>query len=175
MTDQEIILLIQDRKEHKALIKLYNYQGKATALVLQYGGSKEDAQDIFQEALLVLCKKVWEGNFVLSSKLDTYVYAICLNILRNELKQKSNKKIHIPDLYQWEDENEFDAIFERERQLVSVEKVLLKVGDPCLKLLKLFYFELKRVKEIVNLMGYKTENSVKVQKFKCIERIKKMM
>jgi RNA polymerase sigma factor (sigma-70 family) len=175
MTDQEIISKIREGNEHRALVKLYAYQSRVVTLVGKYGGSKADAQDVFQDALLILCKKVKEETFQLTAKLDTYLYGVCLNIWRNELREKGKTAFSMPEEHQVYDETDWDAIFEKERKLKNVEAVLLKLGEPCLKLLKLFYYESMRIKEIVKAMGYKTENSVKVQKYKCLERAKKMI
>ncbi|CAG5078326.1 RNA polymerase sigma factor [Parvicella tangerina] len=175
MTDQEIITLIEERREHKALVKLYRYESRVSTLIKKYGGSKEDAQDVFQDALLILCKNVWAGDFKLTSKLDTYLYGVCFNLWRTALKSKKGKEINLPDEYRLEDQNELEALIAKEGKIKQVEEVLKKLGDPCLKLLQLFYYQAKKIKEIMQEMKYKTENTVKVQKYKCIERAKKMI
>ncbi len=175
MTDQEIITLIEERREHKALVKLYRYESRVSALIKTYGGSKEDAQDIFQDALLLLCKKVWEGNFKLTSKLDTYLYGVSFNLWRTELKSKKGQEIDLPDDYRLEEQNELETLMAKEGKIKQVEEVLQKLGEPCLRLLQLFYYQAKRIKEITQIMKYKTENTAKVQKYKCIERAKKMI
>ncbi|MFT5600894.1 MAG: RNA polymerase sigma factor (sigma-70 family) [Flavobacteriales bacterium] len=175
MKDEEIIQLIADRKENRALVKLYRYQGKVTSLIISRGGSKEDGQDIFQDALLILCKKVWEGNFKLTSKLDTYLYSVCYNIWRNQSKDLASSKLtnELPEEFAVDDD--LQLLLQKESKIKQVEEVLQKLGNPCLELLTLFYHSALRVKEIVKKMGYKTENSVKVQKYKCLERAKKMI
>lgn len=175
MTDQEIILKIREGKENRALVNLYNYQSRVITLVLKFGGTKDDAKDVFQEALLILCKKVKDTSFQLTAKLDTFLYGICLNVWREELKQKGKSNFEIPTEYLIADETDWEALFEKEKKLKKVEEMLYQLGNPCLELLKLFYFQSMRVKEIAKKMGYKSENSVKVQKYKCIERAKKMM
>ncbi len=176
MTDEKIIELIQNRKEDKALIKLYRYQGKVTSLVKSRGGSKDDAQDVFQEALLILCKKVWEGNFKLTAKLDTYLYSICYNLWRHQL-EKNNKhfKVEVNDQLQLTDVDGIDEAIEKECKINLAESVLIKLGEPCLKLLKMFYYEALKMKEIANRLGYKSESTAKTQKYKCIERAKKQI
>lgn len=175
MTDQEIIKLIEERKEHKALVKLYRYESRVITLTKKYGGTKEDAQDVFQDALLILCKNVWKGDFVLSSKLDTYLYGVCFNLWRTRIKTKKEIKIEMPDEYRLESEDELQELFAKEAKIKQVEKVLKQLGDPCLKLLQLFYYQSMKLKEIMKEMKYKTENTVKVQKYKCMERAKKMI
>lgn len=174
MTDSQIIEFIEQRKEGKAMVKLYQYQNVVKKMILSKGGTNDDALDIFQEALIILCKKVWQGNFQLKSKLDTYIYGICYNLWRDHLKtRKDNLFTEMEDDYHIEDDlNEF---IEREGKISLIEDILSKIGEKCLKLLKLFYYEKMKVKEIVNILNYSSENTVKVQKYKCIERAKKMI
>jgi len=176
MTDEQIIDLISQRKEHKALVKLYKYQGKVEGLIMGRGGSKQDAIDIFQDALLIFCKKIWEGNFKLTSKIDTYLYSVCYNIWRNELaKRNQQHSFEIDEKLELAEEDNLNEILIKEAKLKSVEAILLKLGEPCLKLLKLFYYEALRMKEIATRMGYSSEKTAKAQKYKCIERAKKMI
>lgn len=175
MTDQEIITLIKERKEHKALVKLYRYESRVSALIKKYGGSKEDAQDVFQDALLILCKNVRNGDFKLTSKLDTYLYGVCFNLWRTAMKSKKGVEIDLPEDYRFENQNELEQLIVKEGEIKQVEQVLQKLGEPCLRLLQLFYYQAMKIREIMEEMRYKTENSVKVQKYKCIERAKKMI
>lgn len=174
MNDEHIIELIKQRKEGKAMLKLYRYQSVVKKMISSKGGSKEDALDIFQEALIILCKRVWQGDFELSSKLDTYIYGICYNLWRDHLKtRKDNYHKEMTEEYIFDDN--FDELIEKERKITAIEDALKKIGEACLKLIKLFYYEKKKVKEIVEILNYSSENSVKVQKYKCIERAKKMI
>ena len=172
MTDEKIIELILERKEHKALVKLYRYQGKVEALIQSRGGTKEDARDIFQEALVIFCKKVWEGNFQLTSKLDTFLYSICYNLWRNVKKAPETE---ISDNFQAVSIDGLDELLEKEQKIKKVEFVLQKLGEPCFRLLRMFYYEALKMKEIAKKLGYSSEKTAKAQKYKCIERAKKMI
>ncbi len=174
MTDSQIIHLIETRKESRAMQNLYRYQSVVKKMILSKGGTSDDALDIFQEALIILCKKVWKGDFLLTSKLDTYIYGICYNLWRDHLKtSKDNLYKEMTDEYPMDDE--LEMLLEKEEKIIAIEYVLEQIGTACKQLLKLFYFDKKKVKEIVKELGYSSENTVKVQKYKCIERAKKMI
>ena len=174
LTDSQIIDLIKQRKENKAMFKLYRYQGVVKKMIQSKGGTSEDALDIFQDALIILCKKVWSGNFKLTSKLDSYIYGICYNLWRDHLKTRKDGSYHKMD-EEYPIEDNLEEIIERESKISVIEDVLDRIGESCLKLLKLFYFEKKKIKEIVKILNYSSENTVKVQKYKCIERAKTMI
>lgn len=174
MTDSQIIHLIETRKESRAMQKLYRYQSVVKKMILSKGGTTDDALDIFQEALIILCKKVWQGNFHLTSKLDSYIYGICYNLWRDHLKA-SKDDLHKEMTEEFALDDELELLLEKEKKIAAIEGVLTKIGAACQQLLKLFYFEKRKVKEIVEIAGYSSENTVKVQKYKCIERAKKMI
>jgi len=174
MTDSQIIHLIETRKESRAMEKLYRYQSVVKKMIISKGGTTDDALDIFQEALIILCKKVWQGNFLLKSKLDTYIYGVCYNLWRDRLKtSKDNLHEEMTEEYPLDDE--LELLIEKEEKIMAIEHVLKQIGDACKQLLKLFYYDRKKVKDIVKELGYSSENTVKVQKYKCIERAKKMI
>ena len=174
MTDQQIIELIESRKEGKALTKLYRYQPQVVAMIKSRGGSKDDALDVFQEALIIFCKKVWEGNFELTSKLDTYLYSVSYYIWKNKFEKDAKwltvegeaNPVHIDDM---------DEVLEKEAKISRVEAVLENLGEPCFKLLQYFYYKGLSMKELAAKFGYKSINVAKTQKYKCIERARKQI
>lgn len=73
MNDQKLIELLQSNKTDKAFANLYKGYPKVEKLILSKGGTKADAQDVFQEALIVLYRKVTSTKFELTSQLSTYL------------------------------------------------------------------------------------------------------
>ena len=59
------------------------YYPMVKKLVVEKGGTKEDAEDVFQETLIVLIEKKRNKEFNLTSKESTYVYGIALNKVRD--------------------------------------------------------------------------------------------
>ena len=70
--------------ENQAFKQVYR-QGFSlvAALILKNGGKEEDAQDVFQEVLFVLVKKLRDPDFQLSCALNTYLYAVARNIWKS--------------------------------------------------------------------------------------------
>ena len=90
MTDQEIIDLVRDGKNENPIKWLYQEFPKIERLILQSGGSKQLAEEIFNDSLLLLLEKVREDQFQLTSKLTTYFYGINRFLLLNELRKNKN-------------------------------------------------------------------------------------
>lgn len=79
MRDHKIVQLLREGKESIAFRKLYSCYPKIEKLILSNGGSKSDAEDLFQEALIIFYEKVQQSNFELRSSISTY-----LQILRRK-------------------------------------------------------------------------------------------
>ncbi len=176
MNDQSIIEALRSSKRDKALIKLYRYYPKVEKLILSKGGNKQDAQDIFQEGLLVLCKRVKEQDFKLTSKAQTYLYSICRFLWKNELKKLNRKpKTEMVLELSSDEEESLEAILQKEEKIKIATQILSELGERCWRLLKLFYYQSLRMKEIAQKMGFSSEKIARNQKYKCLERAKRKL
>src|SRR5882762_10363741 len=88
MTDQEIITHLRHNKYSLAIKGLYNILPAVKQYIKNNNDTKDDAQDIFQDALVILYQKIHEGNFMLSVPLKTYLLAVVKNCWLQELRQK---------------------------------------------------------------------------------------
>lgn len=174
MTDDEIIQAIRGGNREKPIKLLYKEYPKIERLIIQSGGSKIIAQEIFNDSLILVIEKVLSPNFKLTSKLTTYLYGINRILIKNELKKK-NKYHEI----EWKDtliltNESIDYDLEYESKLASVEALIKRVSEKCQQIFKRFYFEKKSMQTIANELGYSSENSAKTQKYKCIEQAHKL-
>jgi len=64
---------------------------------------------------------------------------------------------------------------QKELDLKMVSKALTLIGEPCHQLLDFFYFSKKSMEEISSSMGYKNPETAKNQKYKCMERLRKLV
>lgn len=174
MNDEQIIIQLRGNKRDKALVKLYRYFPKVEKLILSKGGSKADAQDIFQESLIIFCEKVEDDGFELTSSANTYIYGICRLLWRNELRKRKNQKwSEIQTELNDDAEQELEAKLLQDSRINLIESVLNDLGKRCLELLKLFYYQALSMKDIVKKLDFSSEKIAKNQKYKCMERARK--
>jgi RNA polymerase sigma factor (sigma-70 family) len=171
MEDQKIIDLIKSNKHDKVFATLYKYFPVVKKMILANGGRSEDAEDIYQEALIVFYKKASAENFKLTSSINTYLYSIC-RFMWNDCLKKQQKKMLIDLEQQQVNETEFITDIETENQLMLAEKIISELGVRCQEILLLFYFQSKKLKDIAVKMGYNSEQTAKNQKYKCLESAK---
>ncbi len=175
MTDQQIIQLIQQNKHSSAFKRLYRYFTPVQKLVQSRGGSHDDAKDVFQDALVILCKKVTDANFTLTASLDTYLYSVSRYLWNDELKRRGRtNEIQLSEKHDVP-ENEITEWVNDENKIKQAENVLEKLGKRCLQILSMFYTENKNMKSIAKKMEFTSENAAKNQKYKCLERAKTML
>lgn len=165
MLDQKIIQLIRTGKSDKALDGLYKHFPMIRKMVRTHGGDVRDAEDVFQDALVILCRKIENPDFTLTSRLSTYLYGVCRYLWKDELRRR--KRAIPPDLA--DTEEAAATAVEEELTIKLAEKVLLELGDRCRELLGLFYEAGLQLKDIASRMGYSSENTAKTQKYKCLE------
>jgi len=171
MEDTKIPELIRSGKPDKAFASLYRYFPVVKKMVLANGGNPQDAEDLYQEALLVFYKKALQPDFNLTSTISTYVYSICRYLWKDQLKKQ--RRFAFTEIeQQLVNEQEFTTEIENENQFKLAEKAVSGLGDRCKELLIQFYFHSKKLKDIAAKMGYSSKNTAKNQKYKCLEAAK---
>jgi RNA polymerase sigma factor (sigma-70 family) len=174
-TGTEMIGRIRER-DPKTLALVYK---ETFPMVLKYiasnNGSKEDAQDVFQDAFYLLIQKTNNPDFELTSLVSTYLVGISKNLW---LKKLTRNNID-PDLYKTEILlNEQDLEPAQEEQLGRVKHMtesLNALGEPCKTLLIQYYYFRQTMKEIALMLHYTNPENAKNQKYKCLQRLKKIV
>jgi RNA polymerase sigma factor (sigma-70 family) len=166
MKDQEIIQLLRSGNTHLALRKLFVYQNTVVKHIKANSGSRQDAEDVFQEALIILCRKACDANFQLTSTLNTYIFGICKNLWRDELRKRSGDSAILPD----HDFIDADDSLVNEQKYNLAEKALNAVSETCRSIFQLFYIEKISMISIAERLGLSSENAAKIQKYKCLEK-----
>lgn len=133
------------------------------------GGSADDAKDIFQEAMLVFYEKVVHDQLILTASMSTYLMAICKNLWRQEL-EKRTRKIPLTD-------KQVDGFWEETdtETLPSMQLTdfVSELGEKCKDILVSFYYFGQRLEQIAARHHYSNIRTATVQKFKCLERLRK--
>jgi RNA polymerase sigma factor (sigma-70 family) len=166
MTDQEIIAHLQNDKYQKAVNGLYKFMPAVKSFVLKNSGTSEDAKDIFQDALVVLYKKVHTKDFTLTVSLNTYLVAIAKNVWWQELRKRNKMPMTEPQ------DDIAEVFVDDEPQFSLAEAAFHLLGEKCKQLLTLFYFQKKSFREIATMLAFSDEQVAKNQKYRCIQKAK---
>lgn len=173
MEDQRIIGLIQAGKDHEAFKALYAYLPKVEHLVRQNSGRSGDAKDIFQDALIIFHRRVRSADFTLTSSIGTFLFAICRNLWRDELRRRNKS------LGEWKLDTEADepadltSLLAREGEFKQAEQALKSLGAKCVDVLTRFYVKHEPLAVIAKALGFSGEGAAKTRKYKCLEEARK--
>jgi RNA polymerase sigma factor (sigma-70 family) len=146
------------------------------AFVIKNSGSEEDAQDIFQESMIVLYEKTRNKSFELTSKISTYVYSVCRHLWLKKLQQQGKQPTRTIEGFEefFEADNELERHEQKEAILIKLEASLENLGEPCSSLIKAFYLEKQNMQTIAERFGYTNAENAKTQKYKCFIRLKRI-
>ncbi len=136
-----------------------------------------EADDLFQEALLVVYDNVRKSDFQLQSKLSTYILSICKYMWYNRSRKLSAMKTdnygEEVEVLKWV-EQDMEFFQQQEEHYLKLQEALDELGEPCKGLLEAYYVQDLSMKEISEMMEYTNANNAKTQKYKCLNRLKKI-
>jgi len=168
MKDHEILARI-GKGDEAALDYLYKeHYRMMIKIVLNNNGTEEEAKDIYQDALIVFWQKAVKSDLVLTSKISTYIYSICLNLWRKELDRKS-RLIHD------EHETAVEVDYEVEERGEIVRQCIGELGDVCKRILTYYYFDEMNMNEIAEKLNFANTDTAKTKKYKCKKRLDQLI
>ncbi len=175
MSDQEIISALKQGNQN-AFKHVYSGYGMVENYILNNSGNREDARDLYQNALIIFYRKIKEPEFELNSKISTYVFSIVKNLW---LKKITRNKETTQSEFQDKEVEENDFELDKSNSDVNVgsylSNLLQKIGDPCKSLITLFHFDKLEWEVIAEKLNYKTAHAARNQKYKCFLKIRKLI
>jgi RNA polymerase sigma factor (sigma-70 family) len=159
------------RNDNVILQYIYkNFYYKVNLLIKKNSGDDDDANDIFQEAIIVVYRKLKANDLIISCAFETYLYSVCKFLWLKQLARlKSEKEILLDSTnFEVEFDHDFSELVEKNERFKLYQKHFQLLGSDCQKLLQLF-FDRVPLKQIAQIMGFSSEKYVKKRKFKCKE------
>lgn len=173
-TDASILegLRNNDNMAWKLLYK--EHTNSLRQMVLNKGGSELDADEIEQEALIVLWEKIQNPDFKLTSKISTYLYGVArIKLLERFRKEGKTFSSNQDDISDEEDFSEFDTEPQTDLQRVLVLS-LSEITEKCRQILTLFYLKKEKMEKVAEFMGLAHADAAKKRKYKCFKRLQEI-
>ncbi|HAF28688.1 MAG TPA: hypothetical protein DCG75_06530 [Bacteroidales bacterium] len=159
----------QDKEILKSIYSIYFPTIKR--FILDAKGSEQDAKDVFQEGIIIIYRKIKEGNINLTSSFKSYIYSVCRFIWMKQLSKERENAEQLDVYLEYEEipDVRLDE-YEKNEQYKLYQKHFLRLEKECQKLLQLF---LKNVplKEIADELGIGSQQYIKRKKYKCKEQL----
>jgi RNA polymerase sigma factor (sigma-70 family) len=178
-TDAELISSLTNSSGMDAAIRfLYREHFELLSrYILNNSGNEQDAEDIFQDVIVAFVNLVQAGKFRGESSIRTFLFSLNKNIWLNEIKRKGRALVR-EEKYERQnvkDEVTADMAMEIQQTKEGLMEVIDELGDKCKKILLLFYFENKSMKEIVAELPYENEQVVRNKKSKCLKKLEQII
>jgi len=170
-TAEEILDGIRDKNNDILTFVYKEYYPFIKKYILNNNGNKQDAEDIFQETIVMIYRKVEEGQFSLDCSLKTYIYSVCRILWLKELEMR---KLLRKDNLEPKEMDELDVEYLPEdgdlEKKNLIQEHVLRLDENCRQILTLFY-DGASMEEITEIIGTKSTLYTKFIKFKCKEKL----
>lgn len=146
-------------------------------MVFKMNGSVDDAYDIFQDAVTILYEKAKNNDLQLSCRFSTYITAVAKHMWLKKMSQKKNQGFSTLSDYLEETIGVHDTVhqfFEFEQNVSKLTDCLKQLGEPCNTVITAFYIQNKSMQDIATNLGYTNAENAKTQKYKCLNRLRKL-
>lgn len=158
------------QKESKVLREIYQeYFPAILKHVKSNNGRIEDAEDIFQDSLVILYRQAKKGGIEFTGKFSTYLFAIARNQWYKRLRDVYKRETTMENPLDFQDLSWKETIVETERQQL-VKAKFKELGEACQKVMQL-YLEKKSMKDIAIEMGYKDAKYARKKKCLCQQNL----
>lgn len=163
------------KREKWAIEALYvSAYESCSSFVLKNSGTKDDAFDCFQEAMVVFIRYLGRADFSLNAKPETLLYSIMRNRWLKQLR-KTKGKVMVPiestSSIEFVEDQE---MIEKEHRLRTIDLALKQLQDDCRKLIRGFYFEKVDLKVLAEKLGY-SYKFIRVKKVRCMTKLKELV
>ncbi len=175
-TDEYILERIR-RGDEGALVDLYHSGRRMIgAFVERNSGSRDDADDIIQESLVILWERVRAGTVAPQAKITTFLYGIAQNLWLRRLARKKRERPSDIDLNMATsgDPSPLEELIESE-SVTMLRDALDRLGEPCRSVLLLYYYEECTMQEVADRLGFANADTAKSKKYQCKKALEQLV
>jgi RNA polymerase sigma factor (sigma-70 family) len=177
--DTEILANLRsgDRLDETIRMLYRDHFDPLSRYILANNGSQQDAEDIFQDTMVAFIELVQKDRFRGESSIGTFLYSMNRFAWLNEIKRKGRAQAREEKYEKETEQPEMDSISgltNREEQK-EISRIIDSLGENCKKILLLYYYEDKSMKEIAEATEYDNEQVVRNKKYKCLKQLEQML
>jgi RNA polymerase sigma factor (sigma-70 family) len=175
MTDEALIKGLKEQNSGCIKYLYKEYFPLAKSIVERNSGSYEDAEDIFQDSIVVLYKRLTKENITLKCSVKTFFFGICKNLWMQRLDRKwrllysENMAEEPAGSYEIIDKEFSEELLEKKRLF---QKHFITFPHRCQKIL-LLYLKNLPLRKIAEELGLKNEEYAKSRKYNCKNILRK--
>lgn len=179
LSDNQIINALRSgdkMEEERVFLDLFDrFYGLIESLVVNKGGTKDDAKEVFWAGATALWHNIQKKDFELSATLKTYFYKICEYKWFEELrkrKRQSDRTTEVKEVHHQfpAKDNIEEGLFSKERNQWLWNKIE-QLSEKCIALLTMFHIEGQSMKEITQKTDFPNEKATKSSVYRCRQKL----
>jgi len=168
LNDRQLLEAIK-QGDKDALVQLYKDSYISVRnYVLKNNGTADDAEDILQDAAIVIWEKIRSETLELKARISTIMFAIAKNLWLKRLG-KLSRQVGIDGINTEKMSESDDGFHAHDRKLVV--EMMQQLGDKCRELLTLFYYEGLDMVKIAERLNYNNADTAKAKKHQCFKHL----
>ena len=141
------------------------------SFITSNSGNEDDAQDVFQEAIVIIFRKLKNEQLKISCTFKTYLYSVCRLLWLKQLeKRKTKNEVSIDKEDYIEIADDTQVVSEQTERYRLYQDYFATLSEDCKKVLELSLQKVS-LKRIAEIMGYKSDKYAKKRKYQCKERL----
>jgi RNA polymerase sigma factor (sigma-70 family) len=163
-------------KRTDCIRQLYReYFPVARSIVERNSGNCEDAEDVFQDGLVILYEKIISDPLSLKCSLRTFFYSICKHLWMQRLDRKW-RLLYQDEMVQEPSEDYDPMSFSVDEEQVEKTRLyqthFINLPADCQKIIRMFLQQIP-FKDIAVKMGFRNEAYAKTRKYLCKNMLRK--
>lgn len=180
VNDEKLVAMIMSggNDREKALRQIYltnSIKQKLTAMITNNNGNIQDAEDMYQEAIIVLDRNIREGNYRLDGTISSYLFSTGKFLWMNHLRKKRlTLKENFTDADLISTSIQPDKIFISEEKKKVLQNVLARLGERCQNILALWQLSYS-MEEIAQKLGLSDASAARKAKYDCQQQLIKFI
>lgn len=147
---------------------------KIEKMVLRNGGDNGNAKDIFQDAMIIIYRKICNNDLSLSCRLSTYIYAICKNLWIQD--KRGGKYILNSPVEEFDMVSDAGPVNDYEQKIMEIfDRQFARLSKDCQRILQM-HFKGRKIEDIRKALNYSNIHHAMDRKYRCKSSlIKKIM
>lgn len=170
--ETKIVEAIKNGNQQELLNELYKtVLPKVRAYITKNSGSVDEANDMFQDAVMVFYKQVKLSQLDIKQSVEAYIFTVAKNLWIN--KAKRDARIHFTDEVKEDKEvtaSSLSTLISEEREK-AVMGVLNQLGERCAQLLNYVFYQDYSLAEVTDLMGFSSAEVTHTTHYRCKKKL----
>ncbi len=182
MEDIEILKSLE-RGEEKTLQLVMDQHRNGLYAVARKGFSfgEEVIEEVFLTSIIEFYERVLAGRFTYTGPncIRNHLWTTFKRQLINALEKKNNhRRLHprvVKSSESWQFSKKADEDLLEEEKVKIIQEGIAQLSPRCQKVLTLFYFERKSLKEIGEIMDLKNQDTTKATRYQCFKKLEEVV